>query len=89
MVWDSNIHKLLLLSFLEWVHFYFNLKYLLSYACLKLWRVLDFVARTLDSLKQTKEIQAKVKEQTSIILEKSDPTGHDGMSIMVNYAEHQ
>ena len=46
------------------------------------------VSSGLDFLKQEKkDIQAKVKEQTSITLKKPDPTGHGEMSTMVNIAE--
>ena len=45
----------------------------------------NHVTRALDFLKQAKEeIQAKVKEQTSITLEKPDPTGHGRTSTMGN-----
>ena len=45
------------------------------------------IARALDFLKQAKEqIQAKVKEETSITMEKPDPTGHGGTSTTGNVA---
>ena len=51
---------------------------------------LDFenrVGRTAHFLKQAKEeIQARVKEQTSITLERPDPTGHGGTSTTGNIA---
>jgi hypothetical protein len=46
------------------------------------------VARSLEFLKQAKEdIQARVKEATSITLEKADPTGHGGTSTTGNVAK--
>ena len=46
------------------------------------------VARALEFLKQAKEeIQARVKEETSITLEKADPTGHGGSSTTGNIAK--
>lgn len=46
------------------------------------------VARALLFLKQAKdEIQARVKEETSITLEKADPTGHGGTSTTGNIAK--
>ena len=46
------------------------------------------VAQALAFLKQAKEqIQAKVKEETSITLEKADPTGHGGTSTTGNIAK--
>ena len=45
------------------------------------------IARALEFLKQAKEqIQAKVKEETSITMEKPDPTGHGGTSTTGNVA---
>ena len=45
------------------------------------------VSRALEFLKQAKlQIQAKVKEETSITLEKPDPTGHGGTSTTGNVA---
>ena len=45
------------------------------------------IARALEFLKQAKEeIQAKVKEETSITLEKPDPSGHGGTSTTGNVA---
>ena len=46
------------------------------------------VAQALQFLKQAKEeIQARVKEETSITLEKADPTGHGGTSTTGNIAK--
>ena len=46
------------------------------------------VAQALKFLKQAKEeIQARVKEETSITLEKADPTGHGGTSTTGNIAK--
>ena len=46
------------------------------------------VAQALAFLKQAKEeIQARVKEETSITLEKADPTGHGGTSTTGNIAK--
>ena len=46
------------------------------------------VAQALEFLKQAKEeIQARVKEETSITLEKADPTGHGGTSTTGNIAK--
>ena len=50
--------------------------------------VSNHVARALQFLKNAKEeIQARVKEQTSITLEKADPTGHGGTSTTGNIAK--
>ncbi len=46
------------------------------------------VAQALEFLKQAKEeIQVRVKEETSITLEKADPTGHGGTSTTGNIAK--
>lgn len=46
------------------------------------------VAKALEFLKQAKEaIQARVKEETSITLEKADPTGHGGTTTTGNIAK--